>query len=79
MPNAARSDGLRQCPIIAAKGDCVIDLECIGCTDGCEVHQYRAGEIQRREEIEIRTQPERVDDSRGNQAADQVAGDVAVI
>ena len=42
-----------------------------------EVHQRGAGEIQRREEVEIRCQPERVDDSCGNQAADQVAGDVA--
>ena len=32
MPNAARSDGLRQCPIMAANGDCNIGIEYIGRT-----------------------------------------------
>ena len=42
-----------------------------------EIHQNRAGEIQQSEEIEIRCQPEGVHDRCGNQAADQVARDVA--
>ena len=59
MPKAARSDGLRQCAIIAANGDCAVGIACIGshATDG-EIHQHRAGEIEQREEIEIRCQPE---------------------
>ena len=42
-----------------------------------EIDQHRAGEIEQREEIEIRGQPERVDDRGRHQPADQVAGDVA--
>ncbi len=32
MPKAERSAGWHQCAIIAAKGDCDIGIECIGCT-----------------------------------------------
>ena len=48
MAKAARSGGLRQCAIIAANGDCVAGIACIGWTraDG-EIHQRRAGQIER--------------------------------
>ena len=32
IAKAARSDGLRQCAIIAANGDCVAGIACIGLT-----------------------------------------------
>ena len=34
MAKAARSAGLRQCPIVAANGDCAVGIACIGLTRG---------------------------------------------
>ena len=34
IANAARSDGLRQWAIVAANGDCVAGIACIGLTRG---------------------------------------------
>ena len=50
---------VRQCAIVAAKGDCVVRhrMHRLDALDG-EVHQHRAGEIEQREEVEIRGQPE---------------------
>jgi hypothetical protein len=42
-----------------------------------EVDQHRAGEIEQREEVEVRGQPERIDHGGRHQPSDQIAGDVA--
>ena len=78
MPKAARSAGLRQCSIIAANGDCAGGhrMHRLDALDR-EINQHRAGEIEQREEIEIRCQAEAVGDRGGNQPADQVARDIA--
>ena len=47
-----------------------------GLRDG-EVDEHRAGEIERREEIEVRGKAQVVGDRGRNQAADEIAGDIA--
>ena len=78
IAKAARSDGLRQC----ADGRRERRLRRrhrvhrLDALNG-EVHQHRAGQIEQREEVEVRRQPERVDDRGRHQPSDQIAGDVA--
>ena len=66
MPDGGRERRLR-------RGHRVHRLDAL---DG-EVDQHRAGKIEQREEIEVRGQPERIDDGGRHQPPDQIAGDVA--
>ena len=78
MAKAERSAGLRQCPIVAANGDCAVRhrVHRLDALDG-EVDQHRAGKIEQREEVEVRGQSERIDQCGRHQPPDQIAGDVA--
>ena len=79
MAKAARSGGLRQC--VDRRREAAIApsphrMHRLDALDG-EIDQHRAGEIEQREEIEIRRQAEIVGDRGRDQPADQIAGDVA--
>ena len=79
MPNAARSRGLRRCSAHDAK------LRFHGSPEAVrgrrplygEIHERGAGEIERREEIEVRRQPEMIGHRRGDEPSDEIAGDIA--
>jgi len=42
-----------------------------------EINERRAGEIERREEIEVRRKPEMIGNRRGDESPDEIAGDIA--
>ena len=79
MPKAARSGGLRRCSTHAAKGERAAGSDLLhrrGLRDR-EVDQHGAGEIERREEVEIRGEAQMVGDRGRDQAADEIARDIA--
>lgn len=77
MAKAARSAGLARCASQLANGEPHVGLAHRRRALDGEPDQHGAAEVERGEDPEIRSQPQMVDHAGGQQAAEQIGGDVA--